>query len=448
MNDLIVIGAGPGGYEAAIHAGRKGKKVVLFEREYIGGTCLNVGCIPTKTLLKSAHLFRECNHSASYGIELTSEAKINMKKVQERKDKVIATLTKGVEALLKKSGVEVIRAQAAIAEKGVVAANGERYETENILIATGSRPAVPPIPGIDSKAVLNSTSILELQTIPESLVVIGGGVIGLEFASFFADAGSKVTIVEMLPQIAPVIDSEIAKRLQMSLKKRGVLFYLNAKVTGIDGNVLKFTDETGTAQSITATHILNATGRRPVTDGLQLEKTGIEVNSRGVVTDENGRTNIPGIWACGDVTGRSLLAHSATREGIVAVENMFGGKQKMRYDAIPSVVYTNPEVASCGKTEDDLVKEGMAFNKSVVPMGVAGRFIVENEGESGTIKVLTGKEQGEILGVHMIGGPAGEHIFGAAIMIEQELRVKDIFEIVFPHPTISEALKEAIIHAE
>ncbi|MBL8026356.1 MAG: dihydrolipoyl dehydrogenase [Fibrobacteres bacterium] len=447
MTDLIVIGAGPGGYEAAAHAGKKGKKVILFERQYIGGTCLNVGCIPTKTLLKSAHVFAECKHAAAYGVEDTGTPKLNMVKAQERKAKVVATLTKGVEALLKKSGVEVIRAHAEIKGAGKVEADGKIYEAANILIATGSKPATPPIPGINNPKVLDSTSILALNEIPETLAVIGGGVIGLEFASFFADAGSKVTVVEMLPQIAPVVDSEITKRLQMAMKKKGVQFNLNAKVTKIDGSTLHFTDESGAEQSLTATYILNSTGRTAVVDGLGLEAAGIEFTKRGITADESGRTNIPGIWACGDVTGRCQLAHAATREGIAAVENMFGGKQKIRYTAIPSVVYTNPEVASCGKTEDQLTKEGVAFKKSVMPMGVAGRFLVEYEGESGTVKVLTG-EHGVILGVHMIGGPAGEHIFGAAMMIEQEMRVKDIFEIVFPHPTISEALKEAIIHAE
>jgi dihydrolipoamide dehydrogenase len=448
MTDLIIIGAGPGGYEAAAYAGRKGKKVILFERKYIGGTCLNVGCIPTKTLLKSAHVFSECKHAVPYGVEDTGTPKLNMARVQERKAKIVSTLTKGVEGLLKKNGVEIIRAHATIKGVGKVEADGKTYEAANILIATGSKPAVPPILGIDSPKVLDSSSILSLTEIPESLAVIGGGVIGLEFASFFADAGSKVTVVEMLSQIAPIVDSEITKRLQMAMKKKGVQFNLNAKVTKIDGSILHYKDEHGTEQSVTATYILNATGRKPVMDGLGLENAGIEASPRGIAADDTGRTNIPGIWACGDVTGRCQLAHAATREGLVAVVNMFGGKQKIRYNATPSVVYTNPEVASCGKTEEQLTKEGIAFKKSTMPMGVAGRFLIEYEGESGTIKVLTGAEHGEILGVHMIGGPAGEHIFGAAMMIEQELRVKDLFEIVFPHPTISEALKEAILHAE
>ena len=448
MFDLIVIGAGPGGYEAALHAaGRLKKKVALFERAQIGGTCLNVGCIPTKTFLKSAHVLSASLHAGKYGVIL-EPGTFSMTKVQERKTKVVATLVRGVEGALKKAGVDVIRAHAKLAGRGKVEADGQTYEAQNILIATGSRPAVPPVPGMDSKLVLDSTTILDLTEVPESLVIVGAGVIGLEFAGFFAEIGTKVSVIEMLPQIAPALDSDIGKRLLAALKKKGVEFNLSAKVSRIENNTVHYTDEQGAEQCRSGRYVLNATGRKPVMDNLGLAELGVATTPKGVVADDRGRTNIPGLWACGDVTGRLLLAHAATREGLVAVKNMFGGSQRLRTNAIPAVIYTDPEVASVGKTEEELVRAGIKYRKAVVPMGVAGRFVVEYEGESGAIKVLTGEAHGEILGVHMIGGPAGELIYGAALMIENEMRQEDLFEIVFPHPTTSEALKEAILHVD
>jgi len=283
--------------------------------------------------------------------------------------------------------------------------------------------------------------------VPDSLVVIGGGVIGLEFASFFATVGSKVTVVEMLPKIAPVVDDDIAKGLMTALKKLGVTFNLSCKVTRIEGSTLVFTDPDGKEQQVTGTYILNSTGRSPVLKGVGLEECGVVFDRRGIKTDEFGKTNVPGIWACGDVTGRCLLAHAATREGVVAVNNMFGKPDRMRYCAIPSVVYTHPEVAQVGATEAELKEKGVAYRKAVMPMAIAGRFIVENADKTGTVKVLVSEKYGQVLGVHMIGGSCGEFIASAAAMVELELCVEDVHQIVFPHPTCSEALKETIIHA-
>ncbi|OGV71566.1 MAG: dihydrolipoyl dehydrogenase [Lentisphaerae bacterium RIFOXYB12_FULL_65_16] len=445
MYDLMVIGAGPGGYEAAAYAAKLGKKVALFEKKALGGTCLNVGCIPTKTLLRSARAYLDCKEAGLYGVEVGAP-KFDMKKVQERKRKVVSTLTKGVGGMLKKSGVEVITAEAKLAGRGKVAAGDKVYDGQNILIATGSVPAVPPIPGLNSESVLDSTSILELQEIPAALVIIGGGVIGLEFACFFAELGTKVTIVEMLPRIAPVIDSDIAARLMTELKKMGVVFHLNCKVTKVEGRKLTFKDDKGADQTVEGTYILNSTGRAPVLKGVGLEDAGVDTARTGIKTDEFGRTNVPGVWACGDVTGRCLLAHSATREGIVAVNNMFGKPDRMRFDAIPSVIYTHPEVANVGPTEDKLKEMGIAYRKAVVPMAIAGRFMVEYEGHGGTLKVMVGEKYNQVLAVHMIGGACGEFVATAAAMVELELRVDDVREIVFPHPTVSEALKEAILH--
>ncbi len=447
MYDLIVIGAGPGGYEAAAYAAKLGKKVALFEKNELGGTCLNVGCIPTKTLLRSAKALEDCHEAKLYGVH-TAEATIDMAAVQARKKSVVDILIKGVAGMLKRAGVDVIKAEAKITAPGKVSADGKTYEAANILVATGSVPAAPPIPGLrDNPLVLDSTGILDLNAVPDSLVVIGGGVIGLEFASFFATVGSKVTVVEMLPKIAPVVDDDIAKGLMTALKKLGVAFNLSCKVTRIEGSTLVFTDPDGKEQQVTGTYILNSTGRSPVLKGVGLEECGVVFDRRGIKTDEFGKTNVPGIWACGDVTGRCLLAHAATREGVVAVNNMFGKPDRMRYCAIPSVVYTHPEVAQVGATEAELKEKGVAYRKAVMPMAIAGRFIVENAGKTGTVKVLVSEKYGQVLGVHMIGGSCGEFIASAAAMVELELCVEDVRQIVFPHPTCSEALKETIIHA-
>ena len=323
MYDLIVIGAGPGGYEAAAHAGRMGKKVALVERASLGGTCLNTGCIPTKTFLRSAQVFRECKNAAAYGVRVPAGVEFDLDAVVRRKNRIVATLGGGIEGLLKRSRVEVIQGHAELVSSDTVAAGASKYQARNILIATGSRPAVPPIPGIES--ALDSTALLSLAEIPKSLAVIGGGYIGLEFASFFATIGVEVTVIEMLPRIAAGADHDIAQRLQQSLGKAGVDFKTSSKVTAIDGNMVHCEKAT-----VVADCILNATGRTPVLDGLELERAGVDFDRRGIKTSDRGRTSVPGIWACGDVTGRRLLAHAATREGIVAVNNMFGASDRLR----------------------------------------------------------------------------------------------------------------------
>ena len=448
MYDLMIIGAGPGGYEAAAYAAKLGKKVALFEKNELGGTCLNVGCIPAKTLLRSARAFEDVLEASRYGVSGAGTPVLDMKAVQARKQSIIATLKKGVEGMLKRAGVEIVKAEAKVAGKGKIVADGKEYEGANILVATGSVPACPPIPGLrDNPKVLDSTGILALEEIPKELVIIGGGVIGLEFATFFATAGTKVTIVEMLPKIAPVVDEEISKKLMAEMKKAGVVFNLSCKVQKIEGNVLTFTDPDGKDQQITGDYILSAIGRSAVTRGFGLEEAGVEIERRGIKTDEFGKTNVPGIWACGDCTGRMQLAHAATREGIVAVHNMFGIADRMRYTAIPSVIYTHPEVAQVGATEEELKKNGVAYKKAVMPMAIAGRFMVENDGKAGTVKVLVSEKYGQVLGVHMIGGCCGEFIASAAAMVETEQCVEDVRQIVFPHPTQSEALKETVLHA-
>jgi dihydrolipoamide dehydrogenase len=444
--DLIVIGAGPGGYEAAAHAARMGRKVALVEKERLGGTCLNVGCIPAKTFLRSSKLYHECRNANAYGVKLGS-VEFDMPAMVERKDRIVKTLTTGVSGMLKRAGVETITGHARLAGKGVVRVGETSYEARNILIATGSCPAVPPIPGIRGERVLDSDTVFALTSVPSSVAIIGGGYIGLEFACFFQEIGTKVSVFEMLPQIAAGCDQEIGSRLFQELKRAGIEFRLSCRVLEIDGGTIHYAAADGAKSAATADYILNATGRAPLVADLGLEAAGVDFSPKGIKTSEQGKTNVPGIWACGDVTGRRMLAHAATREGIVAVNNMFGKKDRIRYNAIPAVIYTHPEVASAGRTEEELKVAGVEYKKSVVPMAVAGRFLIENENGSGLVKVLTGARYGEILGVHAMGDGSSEFIAAAAAMVEIEMSAAGASEVIFPHPTVSEALRAAILGA-
>ncbi|MBA7566542.1 Dihydrolipoyl dehydrogenase [subsurface metagenome] len=443
MYDLIVLGAGPGGYEAAAHAGEMGKKVALIEKKHIGGICLNAGCIPTKTLLHSAKILQLCKEAENYGIK-TEKLEIDYGKIQKRKREVVSLLIKGIEGKLKRSGVEIIWGEGRLTAKNTVAVNGKKYEAKNILIATGSRPAILPIEGINSPHVLDSTAILELDKIPKALAVIGAGAIGLEFACFFNEMGTKVKVIEMLPNIAYQMDTDISSYLLKSLEKKGIDFTLSSRVNKIGKKKISCTGENGKSETVQSEIILNATGRRPNLENIGLDEIGMLYDAEGIKTDLQGKTSVPGVWACGDVTGRCLLAHAATREGIVAVNNMFGKKDMMRYKAIPNVIYTHPEVAGAGMTEQMLQQEEIDYKKNILPLNISGRFVAENEKKQGYVKVLTGSQYHEILGVHIIGGAASEMIYGAATFIEMEMRVEDIKEIVFPHPTVSEAIKETI----
>lgn len=443
MYDLIVLGAGPGGYEAAAHAGKMGKKVALIEKKHIGGICLNSGCIPTKTLLYSSKVLQACREAENYGIKV-KKPEIDLEHIQQRKKEVVSLLVKGVEGKLKRIGVEIIWGEGCLKAKDTVEVNGKKYEAKNILIATGSRPAVPPIDGIDSPQVLDSTAILELDKVPKSLTIIGAGAIGLEFACLFNEMGSKVRVIEMLPDIAYQMDTEITSYLRKSLEKKNIVFNLSSKVTKIDKKKVSYKDESSRSKTVESEIVLNATGRKPNLENIGLDDIEIFYDAVGIKTDLQGKTSVPGIWACGDVTGRCLLAHAATREGIVAVNNMFGKKDIMRYKAIPNVIYTHPEVAGAGMTEQMLQREEIDYKKNILPLNISGRFVAENEKGSGYVKVLTGSQYHEVLGVHIIGGTASEMIYGISAFIETEMRVEDIKGIVFPHPTVSEAIKEAI----
>ncbi|HTV12426.1 MAG TPA: dihydrolipoyl dehydrogenase [Acidimicrobiales bacterium] len=447
MYDVIVIGAGPGGYEAAAHAGQMGKKVALVEEKRVGGTCLNVGCIPAKAWLRSSRLYRECGEAKLFGVEISSY-RLDMPAVVERKNRIVSTLVRGVEGLLKRSDVEVLSSHARISGRNQVEVGGKVLETANILVATGSRPAKPPIPGIGSEGVLDSGTVFELDEVPSRVAIIGGGYIGLEFATFFSEVGAEVVVLEMLPQVASGCDGEISERLLRVLERAGITFKLSCRVVGVDAGTVRFVSGDGQPGSYTADCVLNATGRVPVVEGLGLEEVGVDFSAKGIRVDLQGKTNVPGIWACGDVTGKHMLAHVATRAGIVAVNAMFGGHDWVRYEAIPAVIYTHPEVASAGRTEEDLKAAGIPYKKASVPMGVAGRFLIENEKGTGFVKVLTGAKHGEILGVHAMGDSASEFIVAAVALIEAGVPVARAGQVVFPHPTVGEALREAILQVK
>lgn len=444
MLDLLVIGAGPAGYEAAACAGRMGAKVALVEEKYIGGTCLHLGCIPTKLFLKAAEVRRLAQNGSTFGLK-SFDVPIDMAVLQRRKKNIIDALARGIETQQKKARVDVIRGRAKIIDKHRVEVNGQHIAAQNILIASGSQPAQPRIPGLASGNVVDSTAILNIEALPASIAIIGGGYIGLEFACFFSAAGTHVTVIEKLPRIVDSLDVDIAQQLLAELQQQGIIFHLSSAITTIDKSTVFFSSD-GHEHAVTADLILNAAGRVPVVHNLGLEEVGVDFETRGIKVDQRGKTNISSIWACGDVTGRCLLAHAATREGIVAVKNMFGKKDRVRYHTIPAVIYTQPQAASIGFTEAELIKRGFDYEKALVPLSVAGRAYIEEEKPRGFVKVLAGAQYGELLGIHIIGDTCGEFICAASCMMAWETRVQDVHAMVFPHPTLSEALREAILH--
>ena len=448
--DLIVIGGGPGGYLAAERAAHGGLNVLVIEKRALGGVCLNEGCIPSKTLLQSAKTYDHAKHANFYGVS-ADNVTIDQKAVIRRKEKVVRTLVTGVKAKLKSAGVTVLMEEAVIAGKTAdgftVRAGGETYTGKRLIIATGSSPAVPPIPGIRENLgsfVLTNREILDLTEIPEKLTIIGGGVIGLEMAAYYATVGSQVTVIEMLPHIAGNTDLEISGILQKELEKKGVAFLLGHKCLKVaPGNV---TAEAPNGEKITvaADKVLLSIGRRPNVENLGLETIGIVFEKSGIPTDTMGKTNVADVYAIGDVNGHHMLAHTAYREAEVAVATILGKPDNMRYHANPSVIYTQPEVASVGKTEEECSAKGIDYEVAKLPLVYSGRFVAENEGAAGLCKILVDKKRRTILGVHLIGPYAGEVIWGAAEMIEMQLRVTDARQIIFPHPTVSEIIRETL----
>ena len=448
--DLIVIGGGPGGYLAAERGAHAGLKTLLFEKNSLGGVCLNEGCIPSKALLNSAKTYEHALHAADFGIRC-KDVSIDQAAVIARKRRVVRTLVSGVRAKMKGAGVTVVMEEAKITGKNAsgftVSAAGNTYTGKNLIIATGSSPAVPPIPGVKENLgsfVLTNREVLELTEIPEKFVVIGGGVIGLEMAAYYAAVGSKVTVIEMLDHIAGPTDLEISALLQKELTKKGITFLLSHKCLSVEPGAVWAEAPDGSKVSVAADKVLLSIGRRANMQGIGLENIGVTCDRAGITTDSLGRTNVPGVYAIGDVNGHHMLAHTAYREAEVAVNTILGKTDFMRYTANPSVIYTQPEIAAVGKTEEECKAKGIDYEVAKLPMVYAGRFVAENEGMDGMCKILVDKKRRTILGVHLIGTYTGEMIWGAAEMIEMQMRVTDARQIIFPHPTVSEIIREVL----
>ena len=459
MYDLAIIGGGPGGYVAAGRAGAAGLSVVLFEKNNLGGVCLNEGCIPTKTLLYSAKVYDYTRHADRYGVNVDASS-VDFGAVFKRKEKVVKKLVGGVKAQMRGAGVEVVAEEAVISGRSgegfAVAAGDVEYQARNLLICSGSEAVVPPIPGLREglgSTVLTNREILSLTEQPAELVVIGGGVIGMEFASFFNSIGTQVTVVEMLPKILGPMDDEISAMLQAQYEKKGVTFHLSCKVVAVEGDTVVYETPEGETCRVRGDRILVSVGRRASFQDIGLESIGVELalnpagRPYGIKVDEHMRTNVPGVYAAGDVTGFSMLAHTASREGEVAVNDILGKPDRMRYDAIPGVVYTNPEVAGTGLTEAEAARKGLDVAVLRLPMAFSGRFVAENERGEGLCKVVADRASRRVLGVHMLGNPCSEIIQGACIAIEQGMTVEQLQQVVFPHPTVSEILKETVFQS-
>lgn len=444
MFDLAIIGGGPAGYTSAERAAHMGLSVVIFEKNAFGGVCLNEGCIPTKTLLYSAKIYQNAKDAAKYGVSAENVG-FDYAKIISRKKKVIRKLNAGIRAKMTANEVKMVTGEALVksysAEKIVITCGEEEFEAKNLLLCTGSEVSIPPIKGVDSTDYITSREALELEEVPQSIVVVGGGVIGMEFAGLFNTLGSKVSVVEMAPEILPPVDSEISAMLREDFTKAGIDFFVGAKVTELQNGKVIFIDKEGTEQSIETEKILLSVGRRPVLKGL--ENLDLARFRNGIEVNDKMQTSLKNVYAAGDITAFSMLAHTAEREGMVAVNTIAGREDKMSYKAVPSVIYTNPEVAGVGLTEDEAKAKGISYSVKKLPMAFSGRFVAENEGKNGLCKLVF-DDRDVIVGCHLIGNPSSELLSVATLAIEQELTADQFKKLIFPHPSVSEIIKEAL----
>lgn len=445
--DLMIIGGGPGGGWASQVAAEAGLSTVLFEKRHLGGVCLNEGCIPSKTLLHCAKRYRHAKDSAAYGVT-ANDVRFDIRAAMARKEKIISAIRRGSESSKKKMKIPVVFEKAEIqgARDGIITvkAGDTTYSGTRLLITTGSEAIRPPIPGADQQFVLTNREMLSIDFIPKKLVIVGGGIIGLEFATFFAEIGSSVTVIEMLPTIAGMIDPDIRKVLQGALEKKGVTIRTEAKVTSIGDRKVTCQRKDGSSETLDADVVLLSVGRRPNIEGYGLENLRVMTERGAIKVDDCGRTNVPNVWAAGDVNGKSMLAHTASREVEICIDDMLGKRSRIRYENIPNVIYTHPEVASVGLTAEQARERGHDVVEKQMPLTYNGRYMAEVDGERGIIKVVVEKQYGTVLGVHMVGGECSEMIHGAAVIIEGELRVADVRDVVFPHPTVAEMIKDTI----
>lgn len=443
--DLIIIGAGPGGYETALHAAKSGLSVTLFEGRELGGTCLNEGCIPTKCLCRNAEVVSMFKEAGEFGID-DFQFGLDFNKVMERKDGVVGQLRAGIADMMKRAGVNVVNGFASFKDAHTVVCGEEEYTADNIIIASGSVSKSLPVPGADLECIKTSTEMLAVDYIPESLTIIGGGVIGMEFASIFNSFGTKVTVIEFMKQILPPFDSDIAKRLKQALSKKGINILTGSGVKKIEQNsdyeIVVTYESKGKEASVVSTDVLMAVGRAPRVDGLNLEAAGVEFSPKGIVTDENMRTNVPHIFAIGDVTGKMMLAHVATFQGLRALHAIEGITDTIDFSIVPSAVFTVPECGMVGLTEDECKNRGIEICVGQSFFRANGKALALGEPD-GLCKLIFRKEDGMLIGAHIMGAQAADLAQQCGDMMNDGVTVERLRDIIFGHPTVSEVIISA-----
>lgn len=445
--DIIVIGGGPGGYVAAIKAAQENKKVLLIEKETVGGVCLNHGCIPTKAMIKNAKTYKTMLNAKEFGILVNGDITYDFSLMMRRKNTVVRRLTAGVKGLLKKNNVTVIDGFAKAIDKNTVEVNGEKYECDNLIIATGATPFIPPIDGLkealEKEIALTSRELLQIKEVPKSLAIIGGGVIGVEFATIFSDLGSEVTIFEMQPGILPAIDDEIIASYEKLLIRDGVKIHTSTEVKKVNGNEVTFV-KNGKEDTINAEIILVSVGMKPSLGGL--EALDLELERGAIKTDDKLKTNIENVYAIGDVNGRFMLAHVASHEGLVAVDQILGGNKTMDYKKVPSAIYGSPEIATVGLTEKEAKEQSLDYKAFTFPIMANGKALADNE-KDGFIKLIVDEKYKEILGAHILSYNASDLITEIGVTMELEGTAFEIANTIHPHPTLSEIIMEAALGA-
>jgi len=447
--DLIVIGGGPGGYVAAIRASQLGANVILVEKDELGGTCLNVGCIPTKALLHTAEVYKTARGGADFGV--ISDTKIDFSKAQKRKQSIVNRLTRGIKSLLEASNVKVIRGIASFVDPSHIQVTSEDnlivLEADKVIIATGSVPMMPPIPGIESKQCIDSTGALALDTLPKSMLIVGGGVIGVEMATIFNTLGCKVAIVELMPSILPMVDEEISDLLSKKLEKDGVNIFTSSKLEAIiskdNSAIVKIRRQNGEGIETEFEKVLVSVGRKICTDALNLGNAGIKHERGKILVDSNMKTNVDGIYAIGDCTGGSMLAHVASMQGEVAAENTMNANVEFDLKTNPSCIYSDPEIASVGLTEQQAKEQKLDYSIGRFPLSANGKSMIM--GCDGMVKLIAGKEHGEIRGAHIIGPRATDMIAECALMIGMEATIDEVVATIHAHPTVCESIREAAL---
>ena len=438
-SDIIIIGSGPGGYRTAAYAAAKGKTVTIFEEGPLGGTCLNVGCIPTKTFARSAEAAGEMRNAAQLGLKAI-EPEFSLADIVARKDAIVDQLRQAIAGVLSAPGITLVNAKAEFVDDHTVEAAGERYTADNIIIASGSSHKSLRIEALDESMLLTSDTLLSLTEFPRRLVIVGAGVIGMEFASIFRQLGAEVTVVEFLKECIPALDADVAKRLRKVREKQGVEFYMQSAVKSIANGCVTF-ERKGKEQSIEADKVLVAVGRKPNVEGFALEKTSIKYDARGIEVDDDMLTNVPGVYAIGDVNARMMLAHAATMQGLHVVNTIVGVKDDIRLDIMPAAIFTNPEAACVGKTEEQLKADGVDIEVRKKNYRTNGRALAMAEPE-GMIKLVADKNSGEILSCHAYGAHSADIVQEISALMCKHTTVQQLHEMVHIHPTINEMLQE------